>query len=534
MMKRAAMYVRVSTRRQQEEATIESQKSSLMTFAKQAGYEIPKEWLFEDNGISGATLARPALDKLRDYASEGLFECIFVLSPDRLSRKYAYQALLLEEFQKSGTTVLFKSSPEAETPENKLLIQMQGMFSEYERAQIAERSRRGKIHKARNGDVSVLTQAPYGYRFVSATVAEKARFEIIDHEANIVRTIFDLYVKERLSYRKIGLYLKEKGVPSPKGNPTWCTSSIAWVLGSSTYRGLAYYGVKESCEPDPMRLPSRKVRLHERLTPKRGVRKRDPDKWIGIPVPRIVSDEVFEAAQELRSRNKSLSTRNTKEGSLLQGLIACQECGYAFKSVRSGSKSQGYRYYTCSKRKGNCGNKSIRIESLDQAIWQQLTELLESPELVKNEVSRRLSELDSAPAQQKQKQLQKHLSKLKGESDRLLDAYQEGCIELPELRSRMSTIKCEANNTRRRLTELDSGLTQRQLLELESAVEYFSHHLKSARNGLSLQEKRKVVRMLVKDILIGKDGITVNHIIPMVTNCSESPIARLCSDRREQ
>src|ERR1700722_19888624 len=104
-MKQAAMYVRVSTQQQKEGATIESQKALLLAHARTKGFEIHSEWIFEDNGISGSKLARPALDKLRDFASEGLFEDIFILSPDRLSRKYAYQAVLMDEFNNSGIKV---------------------------------------------------------------------------------------------------------------------------------------------------------------------------------------------------------------------------------------------------------------------------------------------------------------------------------------------------------------------------------------------------------------------------------------------
>src|ERR1700690_2607390 len=116
-MKQAAMYVRVSTQRQKEEETIESQKALLLQFAQSKGFEVSPQWIFEDNGVSGSTLARPSLDRLRDYASEGLFDHVFILSPDRLSRKYAYQAILVEEFKKHGVKVIFQNSPNSENPE---------------------------------------------------------------------------------------------------------------------------------------------------------------------------------------------------------------------------------------------------------------------------------------------------------------------------------------------------------------------------------------------------------------------------------
>ena len=134
-MKQAAMYVRISTQQQKEGATIESQKALLLQHARKNGFEIHTEWIFEDDGVSGSKLARPALDRLRDFASEGLFEDLFVLSPDRLSRKYAYQAILMDELSGNGVKIHFQNTPDPVTATDHLLIQMQGMFAEYERAE---------------------------------------------------------------------------------------------------------------------------------------------------------------------------------------------------------------------------------------------------------------------------------------------------------------------------------------------------------------------------------------------------------------
>ena len=123
--------------------------------------------MFEDEGFSGATLTRPALERLRDRAAEGAFEVLLCHAPDRLARRYAYQVLLLEEFQRVGVEVCFAKEPERDaTPEDELLRQFQGMIAEYERAQIRERTRRGKLHRARTGHQAVLSCAPYGYRYV--------------------------------------------------------------------------------------------------------------------------------------------------------------------------------------------------------------------------------------------------------------------------------------------------------------------------------------------------------------------------------
>jgi DNA invertase Pin-like site-specific DNA recombinase len=163
-MKSAAIYARVSSDKQREENTIASQTAALVAFAREQQFEVPQEWVFEDDGYSGASLIRPGLERVRDLAAEGLIQAILVYAPDRLSRRYAYQILLIEEFARAGVETLFVRAPRGSTPEDELLVQFQGMIAEYERAQILERSRRGKRHRARQGEVGVLSGAPFGYR----------------------------------------------------------------------------------------------------------------------------------------------------------------------------------------------------------------------------------------------------------------------------------------------------------------------------------------------------------------------------------
>ena len=141
MNKAAAIYARVASDRQKEQHTIASQTAALIDYAQANGYTVPPEWIFQDEGYSGALLARPGLEALRDLAAEGQIRAVLVHSPDRLSRKYAYQVLLSEELARCGVGLVFLKSPAGTTPEDQLLIQFQGMIAEYERAQIAERNR---------------------------------------------------------------------------------------------------------------------------------------------------------------------------------------------------------------------------------------------------------------------------------------------------------------------------------------------------------------------------------------------------------
>ena len=161
----AAIYARVSSDRQRREQTIASQTAALRELAAERGLLVTDDLVFEEEGVSGAVLRRTALERLRDVAVEGGFEVLLCHASDRLARRYAYQVLLLEEFQRAGVEVMFAKEPERSgTPQDELLRQFQGMIAEYERAQIAERCRRNKLHRARSGAVSVMARAPYGYR----------------------------------------------------------------------------------------------------------------------------------------------------------------------------------------------------------------------------------------------------------------------------------------------------------------------------------------------------------------------------------
>ena len=165
-MTSAAIYARVSSARRKKDQTIGSQTAALRDHARQLGADLPGEWVFEDEGHSGATLVRPALEALRDLIAQGCVDVVLCYSPDRLARKFAYQALLIEEFARAGVRVEFVKGPRGDTPEDQLLVQFQGMFAEYEKAQLMERYRRGKAHRARTGSVNVLSGAPFGYRNV--------------------------------------------------------------------------------------------------------------------------------------------------------------------------------------------------------------------------------------------------------------------------------------------------------------------------------------------------------------------------------
>src|ERR1035437_3013477 len=218
-----AIYARVSSETQAKDGTIDSQIEALRDYAKTHDLTIIREYL--DDGYSGTNLDRPGLDQLRDFTQEGLIEGILILSPDRLSRKQANQIILMEEFQKRNIQVIFTNQQFGDSPEDQLMLQIQGSLAEYERAKILDRTRRGTKHAVRKGQV-LGANAPFGFRCVHKTDKTPAHWEINPQEAEIVRKIYDLYLREGLKGVAIAKRLEEEGIPSRSGYSRWWPSVV--------------------------------------------------------------------------------------------------------------------------------------------------------------------------------------------------------------------------------------------------------------------------------------------------------------------
>jgi site-specific DNA recombinase len=521
-MKTAAIYARVSSDKQKEENTIASQTQALIEFAQHHNYTVPAEWIFQDEGYSGTVLVRPGLERLRDLASEGQIEAVLVYSPDRLSRKYAYQIFLMEEFARYGVEVIFIKSPSPTNPEEELLLQFQGMIAEYERAQIIERSRRGKRHRAKNGSVSILSGAPYGYRYVPKSDQSDAYYAIIDQEAQVVREIFKLFTEDRLTIGAIARHLSDRGILTRTGKERWDRSVIWALLRNPAYKGTACFGKTERAERKKVTRP---LRLKGGSSPRCSAnRERPRDEWIEIAVPAIISAETFELAQELLKENKRLSPRRTKEATLLQGLLICNECSYAYYRTSTRTSKRKIYYYRCLGSDDFryphgriCSNHPIRQDYLDELVWQQIVELLENPQLIRQEIDRRLQEaLESSPTQRRKESLVKEQSRIQKRIDKLLYAYQEELLSLPELRQRIPALKRREAALNSELQNLEAQhIDRQQLLEIAENMENLISQLRQNAKQLDVKERQRILRTVVKEILIGKDTIKIRHSIPI-------------------
>ena len=219
-MLRAALYARVSTNLQEKEQTIQSQLAAIVHHAEQRGLGHSSALTYTDDGYSGSWLDRPALDELRDHAREGRFDVVVVLCPDRLARRYAYQVLLLEELKRAGVEVHFCERPINDSPDDQLLLQIQGAIAEYERAKLLERCRRGRLHRARRGELSPPSP-PYGYTYAARKYGGDGQIRIDDEEAAMVRQIFGWYAEEEVSLYRLAQRLNERTAWKPRRGVRW-------------------------------------------------------------------------------------------------------------------------------------------------------------------------------------------------------------------------------------------------------------------------------------------------------------------------
>jgi site-specific DNA recombinase len=524
----AAIYARVSSERQRQDETIQSQTVGLRELAAARGLLVSEDLVFEDEGFSGATLTRPALERLRDRAAEGAFEVLLCHAPDRLARRYAYQVLLLEELARVGVEVCFAKEPErGATAEDELLRQFQGMIAEYERAQIRERTRRGKLHRARTGHQAVLSCAPYGYRYVKKSEHSEGFWEIDEVQAQVVREVFDRYISDDVSIGELARWLTRRGVPTRTGKAVWDRSSVWGMLRNTAYRGQAAFGKTKTLERHGK--PTRTTRARGERHGRRPAREDQPaEKWTLIAVPAIVTDETFELAQARLAHNAHFAKRNTKKPTLLQGILVCRECGYGCYRSTTRTTNKRIYYYRCIgsdnyRHIGGrvCHSRPIRADELDGLVWDEVRRMLEDPALVRAEIDRRLQALRTEhPASRRREALQRDITRAEGSIARLIEAYQEQLISLDELRARMPALRKRQTTLQAQLDSLDAELHDAETyLQLADTLEGFLDRLANGLDQLTLAEQQRILRLVVREVLIGGDDdtITIRHTIPTPT-----------------
>ena len=522
-MTTAAIYARVSGRAQKEEQTIGSQIVECRQAAEQWGLDLAEDWVFTDEGYSGASLVRPALERLRDLAAQVPVDVVICYSPDRLARKLAYQTLLIDEFHKAGSEVRFVKARKVETPEDEMLLQFQGMMAEYERALIIERTRRGKAFRARSGMVNVLGGAPFGYRYIRRSDVSEARYEIVEEEAHIVREMFRRYSQDQVSIADLARWLTGEGIPTRTGKDRWDRSVIWAMLRNPAYAGRAAYLKTGTADRRPA--INRQARLQGRTVSRHQAHyERPQEEWITIAVPAIIDEDTFDIATRRLADNRRFAARNSKEPSLLMGIAACSACGYAYYRTSTRTAKRKIHYYRCLGSDDYryptgrvCDNKPVRADYLDDVVWAHVTGLLADPTLVQAELDRRLNELRATnPATSERARLERDLTRTTKAITRLVQAYQEDLLTLDELRARMPDLRAKQTSLQAALDALDAAqIDQETYLKLAENLESFLSRLRDNADTATVEDRQKVLRSVVKEVLVGPERITIRHSIPV-------------------
>lgn len=520
-----AIYARVSTLNQQQEGTIASQIQLLKQHILQQSWALLPEHEYIDDGISGARLDRPALDRLRDCARRCEFDAVVILSPDRLAREYAHQWLLVEEFEKLNIQLIFLQNPFGATPQGKLLTQMQGMIAEYERAQIVERTRRGRLEKARRGEFIPWAYTCYGYRYLPKHHGCAPQVMIDLEQAAVVRGIYRALIEEQLSCRQITKRLNQSKTPTPSGkNQVWQSATVRNILTNRVYAGQARYNYRQPVLPKYRKTDRSK--LHSLKT---GRSYRAESDWVLSEAPAIITPEIFDKAQLQLARNAEVARKMYQPASrryLLRTLVKCGECGLGMVAIRLQSicKKYEYLYYECKGhssltvgRTTKCGSKRARADRLDEVVWQTLGQLLRTPDMIpqlhRTWVEAKQQNLSALEAQQSQ--LLQRRQRIERQDQRLLDAFQNEIIELAELRTRRQKLSAELQQIEQEIRQLAS--TQQQTVHWQQVIENaetFRTLLGDNLDRLSFEERQAVAQCLIKKVVVTRGEVDIHFVLP--------------------
>jgi site-specific DNA recombinase len=447
----AAIYARVSTEDQGKGYSIPTQIEACQRLAQQEGYLTPDSHIFVDEGITGTTLDRPALRRVRDLVTSQAIAALIILDPDRLSRKMGKLLVLTDELQAANIRLLCVSHPVEHGPEGTLFFQMRGVIAEYEREKILERMHRGRIGRVKSG-YHHGGGIPLGYRYIPEP--HKGQFEIDEEEAAVVRRIFTMYL-DGMNIRGIAFQLSRERILTKVdrhktngrkqyGAGIWGPASVHGILRNETYIGTMYWNKRQAVSPTRMQ-------------------KRDRAEWQAIPIPALISQEVFDAVQQKLAHNKAMSRRNRKHEYLfLGGRLRCGRCG---ASMRGYSPHNTPRYRCASAFQHHPGEPfcrgGVRADVIEPRIWQEIERILGDPTKIIAELDRKARQ--EAQGQQdmtkERRAIQKALAALEREAQRWDEAYAHEVIELTELKAK----------------KLDITERQRRLLAQQEAVDAAMH-----------------------------------------------------------
>ncbi len=514
----AALYARVSTARQEEQETIDSQIEEIKKRILEDENILPSENIFTDDGWTGEMLQRPGLDAMRDAGVVGAFQALYVYDRGRLSRVFAYQEIIIEELINLDLQFVTLHDIKAETPEERVLQAMQGVFHEYERVKIVERMRRGKLFKARNG-ILINGHSIYGYDYIKKTDTEPAHYKINEDQTRVVRQIFDWVGNEGISLNEVIRRLYDLGIPPRKGKSEfWTKGPVVRLLQRESYfDGYVYFNKSESCvAKNPIKhIKYKKI--------KRSSRKARPrEDWIPFKIPTILNDRLlFDRVQKILDINQRFAPKNRKHDYLLTSLVFC-DCGN--RRAGDGQNKYGHFYYRCAERIYNfpslerkCQLPGVNAVILDGMVWRELMKVVKDPITLRRKVEEVLKERkDKTADRQEYARLDSHINKIEEEEQRYAKAYGADTVEFEQFRDLMRDAKKRKLVFQTQLDNLRVESNEEGLDKIQ--VDDICYEAQKVLDGVDYSDKFKSVRTLLDKVIIKEGGwVQVCGHLPLFT-----------------
>jgi site-specific DNA recombinase len=507
----AAVYARVSTTDQADRGySLPTQVEACQAMAQQEGYTVPESYTFVDD-YTGTSLNRPQFTELRDLVRQRMISAIFAYDLDRLSRKLAHQLLLDEEFEQAGVTLRIVTMPQGDkSPEGQLMAHVKGVIAEYERTKILERTKRGRLGRAKAGHVPYGRRS-YGYRYVKDPVG--AHYEVDLDESAVVQRIFTMYIAG-MSQEAIAAKLTAEGIPSPKHEyrrlpiRVWHQSAVKIILRSETYVGVKYdnktRNIPGKADPD------RKTN-HEQ---------RPKDEWIAVEVPAIIDQQTWNTVQALRPQRQRESTRNRKYAYLLiNGRLRCGQCGGAMTPEQSPGRQARYRC-TASKRHYAVPHtrQSVMANQVEPEVWQKVERVLNNPGLIAKELTRQQEQSGEMAERTNRDRVnyQRQLVRIDREAQKLWEAYVNDAVTVETFKARNADLETRKQHIETDLAALDAAEQQMQasVTRLAGLRDYCAH-VRAQLREFTMEGRRLAIEALdVRAVSTPGEPLAITCAIP--------------------
>ncbi len=492
--KRAAIYARVSDKSQdtEDKTSISEQVSDMEAHCERRGLTITARYQEVGRGWSKN---RPEFQRMLADARRGRFDTIVCWKSDRLSRGMYPAAVLME--------VVEAYQIELEAVMDAIDMKTFGLMAAIGKIELdnfRERASMGKRGSAKQGRIPT-NNVPFGYR-----LGEGRRPEIVESEAEVIRRVFHMYVREDMGAPAIAKQLTAEGVPTPRAVGRWYDRTVTRILGLEAYKGTWIFG----------------KRRH--VATEQGMRRynRPEEEWVEVPFPPVVDEEIWDLAQQAKKQRLTHSGRNTKLFYLLQHLVRCAECGYLMgcranrrQSTRRNGKTYSYklkaprRYYNCYGAL-NDGVKCrehpyIRAERLEGLVWGEVKKVLENPGVIVAGIEAMDSRADNGELTEEIAIAERELHKVQMEEDRAIRLYVSGKITEKQLdrqrkfiTERLETLRLKLHDYRaREMAEAEKRALGEHIVE-------WAHRLGGRLDHLTDEERREVLRLLL-------DGATIDR-----------------------